>query len=142
MSHSNAGLNLVSVETVSVSNYMPYLREKFLAPEAGLALLHYEGQLGGRTVAEPVLLTTKGKFVSFELSADARQEFQELCLALLEERYPYWPESEGAEGRFVWNLTDNLLTHWHSVRNLQEYDEDGIALATHVHGWRESDIPF
>lgn len=38
----------------------------------------------------------KGKYVIFELSADARQEFTDLCVALLALRFPYWYTAEGA----------------------------------------------
>ncbi len=120
MNTATIALKPIRIGNTSVSEYLPGLRDKFLAPEADLALVRYEGMLGARTIADAELLTRKGKYVAFDLPDDARREFTGLCAALLDSRFPEWAEAEGAEGRFVWDLASDSLAHNHSLRFLRE----------------------
>lgn len=144
MNTSTIALKPIRVGNTSVSDYLPGLRDKFLAPEADLAFVRYEGMLGARTIADVELLTRKGKYVAFDLPDDARREFTELCQALLDSRFPEWADAEGAEGRFVWDLASDSLAHKHSLRFLREGTEfEGVAGAgLDSHSFDESEIPY
>lgn len=144
MNTSTIALKPIRIGNTSVSDYLPGLRDKFLAPEADLALVRYEGMLGARIIGDAELLTRKGKYVAFDLPDEARREFTELCAALLDSRFPEWAQAEGAEGRFVWDLTSDSLAHNHSLRFLREGTtvEEVQASDLDSHSLSESEVPF
>lgn len=144
MNTSPISLTRIGVGSTSVSRHLPGLREKFLAPEADLALVRYDGMLGRRIVKDAMLLTRTGKCVAFELPDDARQEFRGLCEALLDSRFPEWSEAEGAEGRFLWDLASDTLTHDHSLRSFPQIDmTEGVAAVTgDFDPLPEDELPF
>lgn len=128
MNTSTVSLKLVGVESTLVSRHMPGLRDEFVAPEVDLVVVDYEGMFGSRVVKDVVLLTRKGEYVDFDLPVAARQEFRGLCEVLLGERFPEWWQAEGAEGRFLWDLASDALTHEHRLRTFPELDSDeGVA---------------
>jgi hypothetical protein len=130
MRNSTIGLRAVADQSVSVADFVPGLRESFLAPGADYVCIEYAGMLGGRVIGTPVLLTAKGKYVAFEVPQDAQQEFSALCVALLDTRFPDWSASEGAEGRFLWNLASNDLIQSHALRVISDEAVEGIAPLT------------
>ncbi len=133
----------VGGQTVSVSQFVPELREKFLAPAADVVRLNYEGMLGERRIHEPLLLTAKGKHIAVDVPQDVHQEFICLCVALLEMRFPHWSAAEGSEGHFLWDLASDTLTHTHWLRVLPNEVAEGIAPVTcEFDELRDSDIPF
>jgi hypothetical protein len=124
MNTSTVSLKSIGVEPTVVSRHVPGLRDDFVAPGVDLVVVDYEGMLGSRVVRDVVLLTRKGKYVDFDLPVAARQEFRGLCEVLLGERFPEWWQAEGAEGRFLWDLSSDTLSHEHHLRTFPEFDGD------------------
>ena len=130
-------------QIVLVSEFVPGLRENFLAPAVDAVRVDYEGVLGNQRIAEPVLLTAKGKYVAFDPPEHAQQEFSRLCAALLERRFPYWSAAEGAEGQFLWDLASDSLIHTHRLKVLPIEIGEGIAPTNGEYkGLQDSDVPF
>jgi hypothetical protein len=130
-------------QIVCVSQFVPGLRENFLAPAVDAVCVDYEGLLGDQKIAELVLLTAKGEYVTFDVPQDAQQEFRALCVALLETRFPDWSAADGAEGQFLWDLQSDSLTHTHHLKVLPHEIAEGVApISGQQEGLHDRDIPF
>lgn len=138
MSHSKTTLERVSYDSFSSS--LSYLRATFLLHGADMLHLRYEGQFGERAVSRATLLTRKGRYCAFELSLEVRREFTELCMKLLDSRYPDWATGYGSEGSFAWDLHANGLIHAHALRARDPSGEHPPALESETED--PGDIPF
>jgi hypothetical protein len=124
------------------SKRLPELRTTLPRSEADYLYLRYAGECGRRSVWEAALLTRKGKYCAVAVPPKARQDFRELCVTLLELRYPDWAAAEGADGSFVWDLAEDRLIHSHTSRTDRPYVDGAVPASNGTAVLEEDDIPF
>lgn len=78
--------------------------------------IEYEGHWGYAHIDLVTYHGLQDRELTSPLPQPRTEQLEEFFRRLLEERYPKWPQDEGAYGEFTWNISEDSLTHDHHRR--------------------------
>ena len=103
----------------SMARAFPEVERVLQAAGVAFLELNYDARAGHGEFTTVRCIGPDGKSMSWLLPAALRQEVCSSLEGVIRRRYPKWTTLEGSCGRFVWDLSRDVLEHRHSARYIE-----------------------